>query len=362
MATKRETLEWKRDTQQGYLLNNIEVRENGAKAKVRVKDRSLYTRGNSIGFTIAEDLFNRWAREYLIPSLDQCYYYLAVQGPITICETTDKLDKFTMEVINTFNHGDLKTARAFGVVSMKVKIWDQNNKVVLDYSVLHTEVTELEPSLFHEFFPYSKIPEAALRSTVLPIPPLPPDSINYLSIKSLKLTLTARLIKVKRTRLIISKGYHKELGMSSEEYKNSLPNISWNTYLLQKGFNIFLLVDPRIPGPKQYELVTGKESDVYRPLVGTPDKPYWAQLRVTSYGNKHAFFEKKEPWESGLIDAEGPAIRLQLPYLLKKGVILAGSVHAPQYKDFTQTDYLMSMWGLGATGVVVVSVGARLTG
>ena len=99
---------------------------------------------------------------------------------------------------------------------------------------------------------------------------------------------------------------------------------------------------------------------MYKPIIAVPNKPYWVQFKLTKFKEESDYFNAKEPWESGLTDAEGPALRLQFPSLLKKGVLLAGAEGAPAYKDSTPADRQGAMWGFRPGSAVVASVGTRL--
>jgi hypothetical protein len=110
----------------------------------------------------------------------------------------------------------------------------------------------------------------------------------------------------KQANRLVSLGFAEELGLSAAEYLNTLPLFEQQPKEYEGRFDIPLLVDPRVPLPRQQELLGATaimtkngslDADKVQNFTTTPRGPYavW-----TNQGNK---FVAYSTWKGTLRDA-----------------------------------------------------------
>lgn len=84
-------------------------------------------------------------------------------------------------------------------------------------------------------------------------------------------------LRTKQSNRLIELGFHKALGLSEEEYRNSLPTFEPQPKEYKGVFDLQVLVDPRVGRKEQHKMVNVKEfaaAEDFVDLTPTPDVPY----------------------------------------------------------------------------------------
>lgn len=154
--------------------------------------------------------------------------------------------------------------------------------------------------------------------------------------------LTTRAAQVDR---LIALGFHTELGMTKEQYRASIPELTHQLEEFSGRFDRQIIVDPRIPIERQLQLMhirvdTDIEDMQYRgeaeinffplqPGVEFPEKPYvlWVNNGGKNYQKKPA---NMEIYERGLTISEGLSYIRETPlYENEHGQTVLLLAHTP---------------------------------